>query len=231
MITFIFVIVLLILAGLYVSRPLLVPHAGIPKPMTRRERLLADKAAIMARIRDLDYDVETGKIPETEHRRLREPLLAAAAALLQQIDELDNRLEKKIASKRVASGERRVASGERRVASGERQPAVAASNPQARKPADSHTRKLADSHTRTLAHSHTRKLADSHTRKPADSHTRKLDDEIEAAVARLRQGGTPAPATGDGQARFCTQCGHAATAEDRFCAACGSKLPERPPTT
>jgi septal ring factor EnvC (AmiA/AmiB activator) len=200
MITFIFVTALLILAALYISRPLLAPHAGIPKPMTPRERLLSEKAALMARIRDLDYDVETGKIPEAEHQRQREPLLAAAASLLQQLDELDSRLEKKIASRRAASGERR--------------PAVAASNPQARK--------LADSHTRTRAHAH--------TRKPADLHTRKLDEEIEAAVARLRRGRTPTPAAGDGQACFCTQCGHAATAEDRFCAACGSKLPDKPAT-
>jgi RNA polymerase-binding transcription factor DksA len=158
MVTFIFVLVLLTLAGLYISRPLIIPHAGIPKPMTPRERLLAEKIGVMARIRDLDFDVETGKIPQSEHQHLREPLLARAAALLQQIDEMDSRLEKKIASRRVTT--------------------------------------TADRHSST-----------------------RFDDEIEAAVARRRRG------------RFCTQCGQAAAAEDRFCAGCGSKLPETTPTT
>jgi hypothetical protein len=157
MITLIFVIALLILAGLYISRPLLVPHAGIPKPMTPRERLLAEKETVMARIRDLDFDVEMGKIPEAEHRGQREPLLAAAAGLMQQIDELDNRLEKKIASKRMTAANRHPSS--------------------------------------------------------------RIDDKIEAAVTRLRRG------------RFCTQCGRAAAAQDSFCAACGSKLPETATTT
>jgi hypothetical protein len=158
MVTFIFLLALLTLAGLYISRPLIVPHAGIPKPMTPRERLLAEKNALMARIRDLDFDVETGKIPQSEHQRLREPLLARAAVLLQEIDEIDSRLEKKIASRRVTT--------------------------------------------------------------PAGRHSStRIDDEIEAAVAQRRRG------------RFCTQCGQAAAAEDRFCAACGSKLPETSPTT
>lgn len=182
MTTLIFVVALLILAGLYISRPLLVAHAGIPKPMTQRERLLAQKTSTMARIRDLDYDVETGKIPEAEHRRLREPLLAAAAGLLQQIDALDSRLEKKITSRRVASGESRL------------------------------------------------KVANSPTRQPANLQT-PIDNEIEAAVARLRQSRDQAAPAGSDQVRFCSQCGHAATAQDRFCAACGSKLREMPVTT
>ena len=49
-----------------------------------------------------------------------------------------------------------------------------------------------------------------------------LDDEIEARVLALRQG--RAPASADGQARFCTNCGQQATPQHDFCAGCGTEL-------
>jgi len=55
-------------------------------------------------------------------------------------------------------------------------------------------------------------------------------DGLEAEIAALR-GGVPVPATADsatpataGSAAFCTQCGNAASTDDRFCASCGSPL-------
>lgn len=57
------------------------------------------------------------------------------------------------------------------------------------------------------------------------------NDEIEAAIARLRQGNRPRSAAtaqpgsnGHSQINFCPQCGKPAGADDRFCAYCGHAL-------
>ena len=57
------------------------------------------------------------------------------------------------------------------------------------------------------------------------------DIEMEAAIARLRRQRSKAPAqpvaaapNGNGQARFCPQCGEPTDADDKFCAHCGHKL-------
>lgn len=54
----------------------------------KREQLEAEKEQILAQIRALDFDHETGKLPETEYQRTRERLMVEAAALLQQMDDL-----------------------------------------------------------------------------------------------------------------------------------------------
>lgn len=60
-------------------------------PRARRSQLeLLDeqKEAILAQIRVLDFDFETGKIPEAAHNAQRTQLMAEATAVLQQIDTL-----------------------------------------------------------------------------------------------------------------------------------------------
>lgn len=62
---------------------------------------------------------------------------------------------------------------------------------------------------------------------PVDVDT---DIEIEAAIARMRQQRSQAPAApaaapqSNGHARFCPQCGAATDPGDRFCAHCGHNL-------
>jgi hypothetical protein len=60
-----------------------------------------------------------------------------------------------------------------------------------------------------------------------------VDDEIEAAITRLRAKPVqvaPAPADGteaktaNGQSAFCPQCGQATDPDDKFCANCGHEL-------
>lgn len=59
-----------------------------------------------------------------------------------------------------------------------------------------------------------------------------VDEQIEAAIARLRNNVTQSPPTTLKQAtltpkaetRFCTQCGKSAQSTDKFCANCGSEL-------
>ena len=82
-------IALLVLVGLFITRPLIVPDAFRRRRMTERQKLVAQKEAILTLIRNLDFDYDTGKIPESNYKQQREDLINQAAEILQQIDELD----------------------------------------------------------------------------------------------------------------------------------------------
>jgi hypothetical protein len=189
-----FILALLVLVGIYVARPFLVPEPKVKASVARRQRLLEEKAVLLGRIRDLDFDLETGKMPAAEQAQQRAELVTAAAVILQQLDELA--------------------------------PAVTAIPAWEAKPA---VQEIPPAGRRLKAAA--------------------VDEDIEAAVARLRRAkiktaagadataaappvvaAPPAVATPPATARFCTQCGHAGGGADRFCAACGHKLAEVQPT-
>jgi hypothetical protein len=79
---------LLVLTGLYVLRPLLVPWYHRSTHMGTRELLEHDKAGVLEHIRALEFEFETGKLPEAEYERDRAALLQQAAGLLRQIEQL-----------------------------------------------------------------------------------------------------------------------------------------------
>lgn len=58
------------------------------KRRARRVRLQEEKEAILAEIRLLDFDHETGKLPDEQHKVERAQLMAAAAEVLQELDAL-----------------------------------------------------------------------------------------------------------------------------------------------
>ncbi len=80
---------LLILVGVYLARPFLQKKDEAERPLTQRERLLNEKEAVLAEIRQTDFDFETGKIPADVHERERALLVAQAADVLRRIDEYD----------------------------------------------------------------------------------------------------------------------------------------------
>jgi hypothetical protein len=81
---------LLILVGVFVTRPLWLSRAveDLDQPLSRQEALEAEKAALLDEIRALDFDYETGKIPEAVYQQQRQQTVQQAAAILQQLDEL-----------------------------------------------------------------------------------------------------------------------------------------------
>lgn len=82
---------LLVIVALYVLRPLLwapVPAADRPAP-GKRESLETDKEAILEQIRTLDFDHETGTISQGDYEQIRQELVAAAAAVLRELDALE----------------------------------------------------------------------------------------------------------------------------------------------
>lgn len=78
---------LLFLVGVYVFRPILAPTSQ-PLPATQRDALLAQKETLLNAIKSLDFDFETGQMPEETYQRERYKLIQQAADTLRQIDQL-----------------------------------------------------------------------------------------------------------------------------------------------
>jgi len=68
------------------------PGRGEEQVPVALQELLAEKETIYAAIQELDFDRVSGKLSDEDHRLLRRRHEAQAAAVLQQIDELQARL-------------------------------------------------------------------------------------------------------------------------------------------
>jgi hypothetical protein len=191
---------LVALVGLYIARPLLTPAARGER-LSRRDALLAQKEALLARIRDLDFDLETAKLAPAEHQAERAPLLAEAAAILRQLDTL------------------------------EREPAAPTDGQTGRRPRrdqadDEIEAAVARLRRETSAETPAPEPTPVTAAQPISPPRREAasDEAIEAAIARRRQGAATRPT--NGAAAFCPQCGRPADTGDRFCAHCGYRLAE-----
>jgi hypothetical protein len=79
-------IALLTLVGLYLARPFLKGRPNQQR-MTRRQNLLAQKEVFLDQIRSLDFDHDTGKIPDEVYQSQRSYLLAEASEVLKELDQ------------------------------------------------------------------------------------------------------------------------------------------------
>lgn len=121
------ILALLLLVGLFVSRPLLVRQQNLPIDGDQQvdhelSGLLAERDRVLTSLQELDFDYALGKIPEEDYPAQRARMLEYGAGVLRQIDQLQGveaalpaqdeaeaRLEAAIAARRTA-GERRAAS-------------------------------------------------------------------------------------------------------------------------
>ena len=78
---------LLVLVGLFVVRPFLLPRRR-PVPLTERQALLAEKVALLAKVQALDFDLQTGKQEEEVYTIERRLLMERAGDILRRLDEL-----------------------------------------------------------------------------------------------------------------------------------------------
>jgi hypothetical protein len=84
---------LLVAAALYVTPPLLGREALVvagDERSRRRAELETRRDETYAALKEADLDLRTGKLDEADHGRLRESLLAEAAALLRELDALES---------------------------------------------------------------------------------------------------------------------------------------------
>lgn len=213
-------IALLLIVGLVVIRPLLSPSteeatfAHAAAPVTMRQALEAQKDALLEQIRDLDFDHETGKVPEDRYRQRREKLAAEAADIFRQLDALApaadgagqeaHEVDDEVFREDEALKEDEVIQEdeiEAAVARLRKRPPVAGA------------------------------------RSGTEAPKKDAEAEIEAAIASLRNrsdghDGTqmkaePAPVESratDKRSRFCPQCGEPHDPDDKFCAYCGYRL-------
>ncbi|UCG26298.1 MAG: zinc ribbon domain-containing protein [Chloroflexota bacterium] len=80
---------LLVVIGLFVTRPLFFRDPHPRRRMCERQALLAQKEAVLVEIRSLDFDYETGKVLEVDYQEQREAYIEQATDLLMRIDQLD----------------------------------------------------------------------------------------------------------------------------------------------
>ncbi len=82
-------VALFIAVATYLAYPFWRSQPATPRQRRSQLELLDEqKEAILAQIRALDFDFETGKIPAAAHQAQRAQLMAEAAAVLQEIDAL-----------------------------------------------------------------------------------------------------------------------------------------------
>lgn len=98
---------LFILTALYVARPFLQAPAANARRSSQLNQL-NHKETILEQIRQLEFDHETGKVPDDVYASQRQALVTEAAQVLQaldrsyQEDEVDSAIEDAIAARRVA---------------------------------------------------------------------------------------------------------------------------------
>lgn len=97
---------LFILTALYVARPFLQAPATNARRSSRLNQL-NHKEIILEQIRQLEFDHETGKVPDDVYASQRQALVTEAAQLLHaldqsyQEDEIDSAIEDAVAARRV----------------------------------------------------------------------------------------------------------------------------------
>lgn len=79
---------LLVLVGLFLARPFLRSNAQYGRQMSQRQELVAQKEAVLAQIQILEFDFETGTLPEADYQQQRQEMVAEAAEVLKQLDDL-----------------------------------------------------------------------------------------------------------------------------------------------
>jgi hypothetical protein len=77
----------IVLVGLFLARPLLLSQNDKLSRITAHQDLLNQKETILAQIEILDFDFETGTLPEQTYKSRRRQLVAQAADILKRLDD------------------------------------------------------------------------------------------------------------------------------------------------
>lgn len=81
-----FGIALLVVLALFLARPFLLAPVRHTSRRSGKEELLAEKEALLAEIRAIDFDYDTGKLPPDVYDPQRQRLVQRAAAVMQALD-------------------------------------------------------------------------------------------------------------------------------------------------
>lgn len=81
---------LILLVAMFIARPLIERMGFDERQPMRADTLTAEREAVVAALRELDFDHTTGKIAEEDYAAQRAALVAQGVALLKQLDEISN---------------------------------------------------------------------------------------------------------------------------------------------
>jgi len=121
------ILTVIILVGLFVSRPFFQPTAPLQNANGQdhlRSSLLAEQDRLITVLQELEFDNALGKIPEEEYPAQRAFLMQQGAEVLRKLDSLqpaaaaetaESRLEKAIAARRAGAKERGLSASPRPV--------------------------------------------------------------------------------------------------------------------
>jgi hypothetical protein len=80
----------LLLAAVYIMRPFIKPSVPNEETPSPHDDLVAQKEELFEQIRSLEFDHDTGKLPDDEYVTQRAVLVQQAADILRQMDAYDS---------------------------------------------------------------------------------------------------------------------------------------------
>ncbi len=189
------ILALLVLVGLFVSRPFFEPqNKNLQLSEDKEEHevsaLLAERDRILTALQELDFDATLGKIPQEDYPQQRAKLLNDGADVLRQLDTHPAYAASTSSRRKAVSEVERI---EMEVAAGG-------------------TNAPAQSAAGSRGYS-----ADGSSAGGNGSHALQVDDDLETLIAnrkRERQGKSIG---------FCPNCGGALQKKDLFCPKCGTR--------
>lgn len=87
----------------FVGQPLLASRQRLrdSAALDRRRQLVERREQLFIALRELDFDLEMGKLPAEDHRRLRQPLEEEALRVLHELDSANGRSDRKALVQRL----------------------------------------------------------------------------------------------------------------------------------
>ena len=79
-----------VIVAVYIAQPLILKtRVKTAAPESPRDKLLAERGALYATIRDLELDFQTGKLVEADYRAMRETYAARGVEILKELDAMN----------------------------------------------------------------------------------------------------------------------------------------------
>lgn len=190
------ILALLILVGLFISRPLFERKAiAVSQEEHEFSFLMAERDRILTALQELDFDHALGKIPEADYPSQRASLLQRGADILRQLDKYDHQTSK-----------------------GDWESQIEAAITARRRETGKQFNRRGSSYRSSTSEGTDQDVQESGAAPASQPLGTKVDDDLEAQIAarrRIKQGKA---------AGFCPQCGRAVQKSDKFCPNCGASV-------
>jgi hypothetical protein len=190
------ILALLILVGLFISRPLFERKAIAVSPEEHEfSFLMAERDRILTALQELDFDHTLGKIPEADYPAQRASLLQRGADILRQLDKYDHKSSQ-----------------------GDWESQIEAAIAARRRETGKQFNRRGSSYRSSASEDAVQDIQEPGVAPTSQPLSNSMDDDLEAQIA-ARKRVKPGKAAG-----FCPQCGRAVQKSDKFCPNCGASV-------